>query len=206
MQQEVEFPAAIAFIPQDCGDVVVRVAGVDGERQSRQSGGANMGPEAGLLHVARRSIVEIVQAGFADADDPLVAGERGDGFGRRDRRFGRMVRMHAYGTPEIGLRFDHRRQSLRLRQCGADGDHLADAGGGRTREDVRTFGLGEVVEMAVRIDQHQCIRPPARRSAGTRPAVPAAPRRPSASNPDRPGSAHPPARQADRASGSCCRA
>ena len=55
MQKEVEVAAAIPFFLQDCGDVVVGVAGMDGQRQAGQPGGADMGAEIVLLHVARAS-------------------------------------------------------------------------------------------------------------------------------------------------------
>ena len=46
---------------------------------------------------------------------------------------------------------------------GADGDHLADPGRGGARQHVRQFGRGEVVQVAVGIDQHEGVT----RTAGT---------------------------------------
>ena len=81
--------------------------------------------------------------------------------------------MHADGAPEVrhAPRPCAGRPS-RLRQRGADGHHLAHAGRGGARQDRRQFHRREVVQVAVGIDQHQAA--PAPRSAGTRPAAPAA--------------------------------
>ena len=89
----------------------VGVAGMDGERQAGQSRGADMGAEAGLLHVARGAVVEVVEAGLADADDLGMAGQCGDVLGCRDRFLRRVVRVDADGAPEVRLRFGDRRQA-----------------------------------------------------------------------------------------------
>ena len=82
-------------------------------------------------------------------------GHLGQGFRRRDRGFGGVVRVHADGAPEVGVRFGHGGQAGGLLERGADGDHLADPGLGGARQDVRQFGRGEVVQVAVGIDQHR---------------------------------------------------
>ena len=113
MQQEGEFSAGIAFILQDLRDVGVGVARMDGQRQPGQAGGADVGAEVLLLHVARGAVVEVVEAGLADADHPRMLGQRGDGFGVGNRRFRGVVRMDADGAPEVGLRLGQRRKALR---------------------------------------------------------------------------------------------
>ena len=141
-----------------------------------QAGGADMGTEVRLLHVARRAVVEIVQAGLADADDPGMLRQRGDVLGRRDRRLGRVVRMDADGAPEIRLGLGHRRQACATAPGVVPMVTISPTPAAAARASTSgTFGLGEVVEVAVGIDQHQTLRRPARRSAGTRPAAPAGP-------------------------------
>ena len=102
-----------------------------------------------------------------------MAGQGGDILWRRDRFLRRVMRMDADGAPEVRLRRRDRRQASRLRQRGADGHHPAHAQPPR-RAPARPArsAVGVVVEVAVGIDQH--ARRPARRSAGTRPAAPAA--------------------------------
>ena len=117
VQEEGEVSPGIAFILQDCRDVVVGVAGMDGQRHAGQPGGADMGAEILLLHVARGAVVEVVQAGFADADDLRVVRHLGQGFRRRDRRFRGVVRMHADGAPEVRVRLGHGRQAGGLRRA-----------------------------------------------------------------------------------------
>ena len=73
-RRKVKSPPVSAFILQDLRDVGVGVAGVDGEGQAGQAGSADVGAEVGLLHVAGGAVVEVVQAGLADADDPGVGG------------------------------------------------------------------------------------------------------------------------------------
>ena len=124
-----------------------------------------------------RAVVEVVQAGLADADDPGMAGHGGDVLRRRDRRFGGVVRMDADGAPEV--RAAPRSSPAGVRDWASVVPMVTisptPAAAARAST-VGTFGLGEVVEVAVGIDQHQAsLRHHAagRRSAGTRPAAPA---------------------------------
>ena len=122
------------------------------------------------LHLARRLVVEVVEPALADADDARMVGQR--------HHLGRaacpplpgIVRMDADGAPDIREAF---RQCLHRRRLGdahADRDHPADPGLAGTPDHVLDLGFGEVVQVAVAIDQHRSTRWP--RSCGT--AAPAA--------------------------------
>ena len=69
MQQEVEATPLLPLFPQDACDIGIGIAGMDAERHAGQTRRPDMGAERRLLHVARCRSVEIVQAGFSDADD-----------------------------------------------------------------------------------------------------------------------------------------
>ena len=103
MQQEVEGPAGVAFLAQDGDDVVIRLAGMDAQRQAGQARGADVAAEILGLRVARGLVVEVVQAGFADADDARVVGLGGDLLGRRQRALAGVVRVDADGAPDLGV-------------------------------------------------------------------------------------------------------
>ena len=173
MQQKGEIAAVVAFFPQDQGDIGVGVAGVDGQRQPGQARATDMGAEVFPLHLARRTVVEVIQSGLADPDHLRMPGERRQRFRCGNRRFRGVVRMHPDGAPEMFVRLGQCRKSLRLRQSGADGDHLAHPGGGSARQHLRQLHRGVVVEMAVGIDQHQGTTRSFPGSAETPPAAPA---------------------------------
>jgi len=102
VQQELERTHASPFFLQDSYDILVGVAGMDGERQAGQRRRPHMGAETGLLHRARRLVVEIVQAGLADADAAPVPRQLGDRFCFRNRKFGGVVRVSSDRAPDLG--------------------------------------------------------------------------------------------------------
>ena len=70
-------------------------------------------------------------------------GQLGQRFRRGDRRFRGVVRMHARRCTRDSAWASASAGSVRrLRQRGADGDHLAHPGRGGARQHVRQFGLG----------------------------------------------------------------
>ena len=62
MQQELEVSPIIFFILQDFSDVVIGVAGMDGQWQPSQSRSADMGAEVLLLYFPRGTVIVVVQA------------------------------------------------------------------------------------------------------------------------------------------------
>ena len=57
------------FLLENPRGVVVGIARMDDERQAGLARRRDMGAKAALLRVARRVVVVIVEAGFADGDD-----------------------------------------------------------------------------------------------------------------------------------------
>ena len=90
-----------------------------------------------LLHVAGGAVVEVVQAGLADADDPRVGGQRGEGFGRGDRRLGGVVRVDADGAPEVRVRLGHGRQACGTAPAWCRWSPSRHPGRGGAGQDVR---------------------------------------------------------------------
>jgi hypothetical protein len=80
-----------------------------------------------------------------------VVGEVGQGFWCGNRGFRGVVRMDTDGAPDVGVGFGQGWKCLGLHESGADGHDLGYAGGGGARQDIREFGCGVVVEVAVRI-------------------------------------------------------
>ena len=62
--------------------------------------------------------------------------------------FGGVVRVGADGAPDVG-QGGEADLLLGARKAGADGDHLADAGGVCAGNDVRQLGGREIVQVAV---------------------------------------------------------
>ena len=64
------------FVLQDRGDILIRIAGMDDERQSALPRGRDMGAKDPCSDVTRGAIVVIIEPGFADADAFRVVRER----------------------------------------------------------------------------------------------------------------------------------
>ena len=113
------------------------------------------GPEPFLLHLARRLVVEVVEPGFADADDPRVVGQCRDHLAVRDPASPALCGW----TPTVPQTFGERSASACTCRDWANVVPMVTirptpAAVARA-DDVRDLGVGEVVEVAVAIDQHQ---------------------------------------------------
>ena len=75
MQKEVEVSSPALFFLKDFQGVVIGIPGVDADRQAGGAGGTDLHAEDVRLDVPRRAIIEVIQARFAYADDPGVAGK-----------------------------------------------------------------------------------------------------------------------------------
>ena len=155
MQQERERASVRRFFPQDRGGILVGVTRMYAQRHVGQPSGADMGAEVGGLDVARGAVVEIVQTAFANANNARMSNDFRDLLRARDRRFGRMVRMHAGGAPQIVPSLDQRGQRAGLFHRRPDRHHLTHARRRRSVEHRGEFHRRVVVQMAVAIDQHQ---------------------------------------------------
>lgn len=70
MEQEIEMPPC-PLLGQNARDILVRRAGMDGERQAGELRGTNIGAEILLLNVPWRLVVEIIEA---DSPMPMTFG------------------------------------------------------------------------------------------------------------------------------------
>ena len=177
---------------------------MDDERDIGQARGPDMRAERGLLHVPWRAIIEVIQPQLANSNHLGVVRQSSEFLRFGHRLLCRVVRMDADRAPEVLLRSDYRRQALRLRQRGPDGDHLTHAGRRGARQHARPFSLGVVVQVAMRIDQHQGIMQQLRRNVGTLLAVPATHSLPAMVSQGRRLDAPPRALRADPACVPCC--
>ena len=169
------------FLLEDVAGLAVGVAGMDDQRQAGLARRRDMGAEALGLLGARAVLVVEVEPGLADADDLGMARGLDQAVGRALPLLLGLVRMDADRAPDIAVALGDGAHLVELVEPGADGQHAGHAGGAGARQHAGLVAreLGEV-EMAVAVDQHQLAAPlsplgPARRSAGTRPAAPAAP-------------------------------
>lgn len=122
---------------------------MDGDRDTSVTGRADMGAEAGLLHLMRRGFVKVVQPGLADANHLRVARHCHKISGFRDGLLMGVLRVDADAAPQARMPRHQIEDASRLSEAGADRDHLANAGRASARDDVGKFLRLEVVEVAV---------------------------------------------------------
>ena len=122
------------FVGQDSSGVLLRIAGVDDQRQAGFARHCDMGAKKGLLGRAFGVLIVVIETGLADSDDFRMHGRRNQ---RRLAKIGvgiRLMRMNADTGPDV-----------RLARC--RGNHLIPfALPGRNIEktaDSRSTGTGE---------------------------------------------------------------
>ena len=115
------------------------------------------------LHVARREIVMVIEADFADGQHLRMRGQLAqprEGFGRG---LGGIVRMHADGGVDERIALGQPDGGFQVGRAvaGADGHHALHAGGAGALDHLLAVGveLG-VVQVAVGIDQPHFRRAP----------------------------------------------
>ena len=144
------------FVLQNRGAVVVGVAGMDDERQAGFARGLDVNAEDALRYVARRMVIVIVEARFAQSDAFWMLRQSHQRLDGRLGLFVRMVRMRPDGAKDLRIGFSNRLHALEARQMRRDRDHSGDAArlcaGDRLREFWREIGK---VEVTMGIDEHQ---------------------------------------------------
>src|SRR5580658_2887366 len=93
------------LLPEDRGDVVVRVARVDHERQSQLARHGDLAAKHARCDVTRSVIVVIVETRLADADAFGMRGEGANRYGVDLRLLGHLMRMSAYREVNIWKSF-----------------------------------------------------------------------------------------------------
>ena len=150
------------FLGQDVGHVVIRVAGVNDQRQASVAGHCNMGAQGRLLGLSRVSRVVVIQSGFADPDHFRVFGQRQQVLIRGHRFCGDAHRVGARSIEHRRMGFGDGTHGRFIGEFGANRDHAGDASVGRALDDVVQipFEVGKVkVTMAVgdlRCVAHAC--------------------------------------------------
>ena len=143
------------LVDQDFGHVLVRVAGMDDERQPGFARGPDVGAEVGALILARAAVVVVIEPGLADADHQGIAGKLDQALGRRDAFGLDLMRMDADGAPDTLMGGGDGAHVLELREMGADAHHRPDAGlGGAPDHGVAVVVEDVEIEMAMAVDQH----------------------------------------------------
>ena len=113
-----------------------------------------MAAETLLLHIARGFVVEIIQAALANADHPRMLGG-GDNIGHAGNiTLARLLRMSAHRAPDLGKPLGDGFLHRRLMQTRADGDHAGHASTLGPGDDLGLILGGEMVEMAMAVDDH----------------------------------------------------
>src|SRR3546814_6095485 len=95
-----------------------------------------MNPEALALNVARAVVIEVVQARFADPDDPGMPCYLDEALHRRDTLFRDIVRMNADRTPDTGITLRDREDPVERGEARTDRDHGSDPGFGGPHHDL----------------------------------------------------------------------
>lgn len=145
--------ARAPFGSQDAREILEGIAVVEDQRQVRVACDRDLRTEHVLLRVSRAVIVIIVEAGFADRDDALVAYERSEGCGDVRRRVFGFVRMNAGRGVQIVFCSDVE-GALRVGEIAADRDRRCDTRGAHTRDDGIAIGIERfVVHMRVGVDE-----------------------------------------------------
>ena len=117
------------FLRQDRDCVGLGGARVDDQRQAGFSSGGDMGAEASPLPVAVAVIIEIIESGFTNPDDPGMRGSRNQS-GRVDVGMRvRFVRVDADRRPDIGMRVGERDHLRPLALPRRNAKHGANTGG-----------------------------------------------------------------------------
>ena len=155
MQQEAEGPAPFAFLGQNIGDILIRLAGMDGEWQASDLRRADMVAEILGLSLARGLVIEVIQAAFAKPDDARMVGQCGERLRPRQFPLPGIMRVDANGAEHAIKTLRQRLHLLGLGEARADGDHAANAGFLGAGNDIGDFRLDVIIEVAMAIHQHQ---------------------------------------------------
>ena len=159
MQHGIE-PPSPHFFGQGRDHVLVRVAGVDHERQAGLASSRDVAAEAPLLTLARTIIPEIIEPGLADCDDLGTARELYE-IGSRDIRFFiRVMRVRADRAKDVVVSRGNLFDVGEFLDPRADRNHASDAFGARARDDRIALG-GKIrkVEMTMAVDEHRYAVP-----------------------------------------------
>ncbi len=147
-----------AFLFENARGIVVGLARMDDERQAGLARRRDMRAKAALLRLARRVVVVVIEAGFAERHDFRVPRQR-DEIGRRHvELFMGVMRMRADRAKHVGKALGDREQVRLALDPRRNRHHALDAGGAGARHHGIELG-GEIgkIEMAMAVDEHVLV-------------------------------------------------
>ena len=129
---------------------------MNNQRQLDKARGADMAAEAFLLRFSRGGVVEIIEAGFADADHFRMRGGGDNCVGRNILAvFLHMMWVNAKTAKNIVQTFRRGENRVKIAPRRGDIDHAPDARArARAISPFAVFGKGGKIEVAMTVDKH----------------------------------------------------
>ena len=154
MQHGLERPLPY-FVFQDSTAVLVRLAGVNHQRQSRRPRRRDMRAKTALLRFARPVFIEIIEPRLAQRHDLRMLGQLDQLAGGNAVFLICLMRMGADRAIDVGKPLGDGEQPAEPLDPRRDRDDTADPGRLGARNDgVEILGKIRKVEMAVAVDEH----------------------------------------------------
>jgi hypothetical protein len=165
VHQDLERPLGVLLF-EDVAHDLVRLAGVDHQRQAGLARRRHMGAEHVGLHLARAEVVVEVETRLADADDLGTACQLDQALGRQVDVILGLVRVGADRAPDVVMGHGDGMDGFERRNLVADGDHQFDAGlAGAADHRLAILVVLMGVQVYVAVDEHAVTWPPERRRA-----------------------------------------
>ena len=140
---------------EDAAAIVIGLAGMDHQRQSRRPRRGDMRAKAALLRLARAVLIKIIQPRLAQRHDLRMLGQFDQLAGRNAVFLIGLVRMGADRAIDVGKPLGDGQQPAEPLHPGRDGDDAADPRRLGTRDDgVEILGKIRKVEVAMAVDEH----------------------------------------------------
>ena len=140
---------------QDGSHVVIGIARMNDQRQAGRPRRRDVIAKAFCLHLARRAVIEIVEARLADGHDLWMGREPYEILARHVRFFRSVVRMRADGAVDLVIGFGDVENCRKLCYARRNGHHAADPRRHSARDHrVALFGEIGKVQMAMAVDEH----------------------------------------------------
>jgi len=152
-------PCASELGARDDGEhPLVGVAVVDDRRQAGRRGDSELGGEDVLLHVAWGVVVVEVESALPHRDGARMGEESAQALLVPLGPARRLVRMDAEGAPDALLRLGEGEQILRLLQPHRRNQEAPNSALPRALQRAQPFVVREVLQVAMRVDQHARAR------------------------------------------------
>src|SRR5205085_7090167 len=135
---------------------LLRLAGVDDQRQARLARGGDMGAEGGALPLPVAMVVIIIEPGLADPDHPLMRRPLDEKRRIDVRMLVRLMGMDADRGPDVRLPLRDADHVVPLGAAGRDVEHRDDAGrAGAVEHRLLLLYQAFVIEVAMAVGEHR---------------------------------------------------